>query len=144
MRQTTIIRKEIVDKKWYIVDAANVPLGRLSTLVASILRGKNKPTFTPNVDMGDNVVVINAKDVLLTAKKEENKIYYHHTGYPGGLKQITAGDLRAKKPIALVEKAVRGMLPHTALGRKQFKNLFVYADENHKQSAQQPTKIEVK
>ncbi|WP_373589953.1 50S ribosomal protein L13 [Metamycoplasma equirhinis] len=144
MRQTTIIRKEIVDKKWYIVDAANVPLGRLSTLVASILRGKNKPTFTPNVDMGDNVVVINAKDVLLTAKKEENKIYYHHTGYPGGLKQITAGDLRTKKPIALVEKAVRGMLPHTALGRKQFKNLFVYADENHKQSAQQPTKIEVK
>ncbi|TPR53255.1 50S ribosomal protein L13 [Metamycoplasma neophronis] len=144
MRQTTIIRKEIVDKKWYIIDAANVPLGRLSTLVASILRGKNKPTFTPNVDMGDNVVVINAKDVLLTAKKEENKIYYHHTGYPGGLKQINAADLRAKKPEALVEKAVRGMLPHTKLGRKQFKNLFVYAGAEHKQAAQQPVKIEVK
>ncbi|WP_427867459.1 50S ribosomal protein L13 [Mycoplasmopsis arginini] len=144
MRQTTIIRKELVDKKWYIIDAANVPLGRLSTLVASILRGKNKPTFTPNVDMGDNVVVINAKDVLLTAKKDEKKIYYHHTGYPGGLKQITAADLRAKKPEALVEKAVRGMLPHTKLGRKQFKNLYVYANAEHKQVSQQPTLIEVK
>ncbi|TPE57367.1 50S ribosomal protein L13 [[Mycoplasma] falconis] len=144
MRQTTIIRKELVDKKWYIVDAANVPLGRLSTLVASILRGKNKPTFTPNVDMGDNVVVINAKDVVLTAKKDEKKIYYHHTGYPGGLKQITAAGLRAKKPELLVEKAVRGMLPHTKLGRKQFKNLYVYAGADHKQEAQQPVKIEVK
>ncbi|ENY70076.1 50S ribosomal protein L13 [Mycoplasmopsis arginini] len=144
MRQTTIIRKELVDKKWYIIDAANVPLGRLSTLVASILRGKNKPTFTPNVDMGDNVVVINAKDVLLTAKKDEKKIYYHHTGYPGGLKQITAADLRAKKPEVLVEKAVRGMLPHTKLGRKQFKNLYVYANAEHKQVSQQPTLIEVK
>ncbi|PZV99907.1 50S ribosomal protein L13 [Metamycoplasma auris] len=144
MRQTTIIRKEIVDKKWYIIDAANVPLGRLSTLVASILREKNKPTFTPNVDMGDNVVVINAKDVLLTAKKDEKKIYYHHTGYPGGLKQITAADLRAKKPELLVEKAVRGMLPHTKLGRKQFKNLYVYANADHKQVGQQPIAIEVK
>ncbi|WP_369991701.1 50S ribosomal protein L13 [Mycoplasmopsis arginini] len=144
MRQTTIIRKELVDKKWYIIDAANVPLGRLSTLVASILRGKNKPTFTPNVDMGDNVVVINAKDVLLTAKKDEKKIYYHHTGYPGGLKQITAADLRAKKPEVLVEKAVRGMLPHTKLGRKQFKNLYVYPNAEHKQVSQQPTLIEVK
>ncbi|WP_330463705.1 50S ribosomal protein L13 [Metamycoplasma gateae] len=144
MRQTTIIRKELVDKKWYIIDAANVPLGRLSTLVASILRGKNKPTFTPNVDMGDNVVVINAKDVLLTAKKDEKKIYYHHTGYPGGLKQITAAGLRAKKPELLVEKAVRGMLPHTKLGRKQFKNLYVYANAEHKQVSQQPTLIEVK
>ena len=144
MRQTTIIRKEIVDKKWFIIDAANVPLGRLSALVASVLRGKNKPTFTPNVDMDDNVVVINAKDVLLTAKKDEIKVYYHHTGYPGGLKQITAADLRAKKPELLVEKAVRGMLPHTKLGRKQFKNLYVYAGSEHKQEAQQPVKLEVK
>ncbi|CRH46174.1 50S ribosomal protein L13 [Mycoplasmopsis arginini] len=94
--------------------------------------------------MGDNVVVINAKDVLLTAKKDEKKIYYHHTGYPGGLKQITAADLRAKKPEVLVEKAVRGMLPHTKLGRKQFKNLYVYANAEHKQVSQQPTLIEVK
>ncbi|WP_412031357.1 50S ribosomal protein L13 [Metamycoplasma buccale] len=144
MRQTTIIKKELVDKKWYIIDAKNVPLGRLSTLVASTLRGKTKPSFTPNVDMGDNVVVINAKDVLLTAKKDENKIYYHHTGYPGGLKQIKAKDLRVKHPEALVEKAVKGMLPRTALGRKQFKNLFVYATEEHKQQAQQPMKLEVK
>ncbi|ACF07253.1 50S ribosomal protein L13 [Metamycoplasma arthritidis] len=144
MHQTTIVKKETVDKKWYLIDAANVPLGRLSTLVASTLRGKTKPTFTPNVDMGDNVVVINAKEVLLTAKKDEKKIYYHHTGYPGGLKQITAKDLRQKHPEALVEKAVRGMLPHTALGRKQFRNLFVYAGPDHKQMAQQPMKIEVK
>ena len=143
MRQTTIVKKELVDKKWYLIDAKNIPLGRLAAKVASILRGKNKPTFTPNVDMGDNVVIINAKLVLLTSKKDELKIYYHHTGYPGGLKKITAKDLREKHPTALVEKAIRGMLPHTKLGRKQF-NLYVYADEKHMQEAQKPEKIEVK
>ena len=136
MRQTTIVKKELVDKKWYLIDAKNIPLGRLAAKVASILRGKNKPTFTPNVDMGDNVVIINAKFEL--------KIYYHHTGYPGGLKKITAKDLREKHPTALVEKAIRGMLPHTKLGRKQFNNLYVYADEKHMQEAQKPEKIEVK
>ena len=90
MRQTTIVNNQTVDKKWYIVDAKNIPLGRLAASVASTLRGKNKPTFTPNCDMGDNVIVINAKEVLLTAKKDENKIYYHHSGYPGGLKKINA------------------------------------------------------
>ena len=144
MRQTTIVKKELVDKKWYLIDGKNIPLGRLAAKVASILRGKNKPTFTPNVDMGDNVVIINAKLVLLTSKKDELKIYYHHTGYPGGLKKITAKDLREKHPTALVEKAIRGMLPHTKLGRKQFNTLYVYADEKHMQEAQKPEKIEVK
>ena len=144
MRQTKIVKKELVEKKWYLIDAKNIPLGRLSAKVASILRGKTKPSFTPHVDMGDNVVIINAKLVLLTAKKDELKTYYHHSGYPGGLKKITAKDLREKHPTALVEKAVRGMLPHTKLGRKQFGNLYVYADEKHIHEAQKPEKIEVK
>lgn len=144
MRQTTIVKKEDIEKKWYLIDAKNIPLGKLAAKVASMLRGKNKSSFTPNVDMGDCVVVINAKSVLLTAKKDENKIYYHHTGYPGGLKKITAGNLREKLPERLIEKAVRGMLPHTKLGRKQFKNLFVYAFEKHAQEAQKPVKVEVK
>lgn len=88
MRQTTIVKKEDIEKKWYLIDAKNIPLGKLAAKVASMLRGKNKSSFTPNVDMGDCVVVINAKSVLLTAKKDENKIYYHHTGYPGGLKKL--------------------------------------------------------
>ncbi|MCU4117211.1 50S ribosomal protein L13 [Mycoplasma zalophi] len=144
MRQTTIIKHLEVEKKWYVIDAKDQVLGRLSAMVASILRGKNKPTFTPNVDMGDNVIIINAKEVVLTANKEQDKIYYSHSGYPGGLKKINAKDLRTKKPEALIENAVRGMLPHTKLGRKQFKNLYVYAGSEHKHEAQQPVQIEVK
>ncbi|QJG67115.1 50S ribosomal protein L13 [Mycoplasma phocoenae] len=144
MRQTTIIKHLEVEKKWYIIDAKGQVLGRLSAQVASILRGKNKPTFTPNVDMGDNVIIINAQEVVLTANKEQDKMYYSHSGYPGGLKEINAKDLRAKKPTALVEKAIKGMLPHTKLGRKQFKNLYVYAGSEHKHEAQQPIAIEVK
>ncbi|MBN0919310.1 50S ribosomal protein L13 [[Mycoplasma] gypis] len=144
MRQTTIVKHLEVDKKWYIIDAKDQVLGRLSAQVASILRGKNKPTFTPNVDMGDNVIIINAEKVLLTAKKEEDKMYYSYSGYPGGLKEINAKNLRAKKPAALVEKAVKGMLPHTKLGRKQFNNLYVYAGSDHPHEAQQPQMLEVK
>ncbi|ENY69591.1 50S ribosomal protein L13 [Mycoplasmopsis bovigenitalium] len=144
MRQTTIVNRENANKKWYVVDAEGQVLGRLAATVASILRGKNKPTFTPNADMGDYVIVINAEKVVLTANKEEDKIYYHHSGYPGGLKSITAGKLRVKKPTALVQKAVAGMLPHTKLGNKQIKNLFVYAGPEHKHAAQQPESLEVK
>ncbi|QJR44141.1 50S ribosomal protein L13 [Mycoplasma miroungirhinis] len=144
MRQTTIIKHLEVEKKWYVIDAKDQVLGRLSAMVASILRGKNKPTFTPNVDMGDNVIIINAKEVVLTANKEQDKIYYSHSGYPGGLKKINAKNLRIKKPEALIENAVRGMLPHTKLGRKQFKNLYVYTGSEHKHEAQQPVQIEVK
>lgn len=144
MRQTTIINKQSADKKWYVIDAEGQVLGRLASVCASYLRGKNKPTFTPHVDMGDNIIVINADKVVLTANKEKDKIYYRHSGYPGGLKTINASNLRMKKPIALVEKAVKGMIPHTKLGAKQFKNLFVYAGSEHKHQAQQPVKLEVK
>ncbi|VEU70975.1 50S ribosomal protein L13 [Mycoplasmopsis glycophila] len=144
MRQTTIVNSQQADKKWYVIDAEGQVLGRLAAFVASVLRGKNKPTFTPNSDMGDNVIIINAEKVVLTAKKEENKIYYSHSGYPGGLKSITAAKLRVKRPTALIEKAVSGMIPHTKLGNKQRRNLYVYAGPEHKQEAQQPERLEVK
>ncbi|WP_029513629.1 50S ribosomal protein L13 [Mycoplasmopsis primatum] len=144
MRQTTIVNRAKANKKWYVVDASNQVVGRLASFVASALRGKNKPTFTPNADMGDYIIVINAEKAVLTAKKEENKIYYHHTGYPGGLRSITAAKLRAKKPTAIVEKAIFGMLPHTKLGNKQRKNLFVVAGPEHKYSAQKPESLEVR
>lgn len=144
MRQTTIITKQTADKKWYLIDAEGQVLGRLAALCASHLRGKNKPTFTPHVDMGDNIIVINADKVVLTANKETDKRYYHHSGYPGGLKVTTPAVLRARKPIALIERAVKGMIPHTKLGAQQFKNLFVYAGPEHKHAAQKPIKLEVK
>ena len=133
-----------VERKWYVVDAEGKTLGRLASEIAMVLRGKRKPTYTPHVDCGDYVIVINAEKVEVTGKKRKEKIYKRHTGYPGGLKKITAGKLREKFPERLIEKAVRGMLPHTKLGRKQFKNLFVYAFEKHAQEAQKPVKVEVK
>ncbi|WP_027120771.1 50S ribosomal protein L13 [Mycoplasmopsis lipofaciens] len=144
MRQTTILNREKADKKWYVVDAEGQVLGRLAAFVASVLRGKTKPTFTPNADMGDYVIVINAEKIILTANKEEDKMYYHHSGYPGGLKSINAAKLRVKKPTALVEKAIYGMLPHTKLGNKQRKNLFVVVGSNHGHEAQKPESLEVK
>lgn len=144
MRQTTIVKHLEVDKKWYLIDANGKVLGKVAAQVASILRGKNKPTFTPNVDMGDNVVIINAKNVVLSANKEQDKMYYSHSGYKGGLTARNAATLRKIKPTALLEKAIKGMLPHTKLGRQQFRNLYVYQGADHKQEAQQPVKIEVK
>ncbi|TNK82120.1 50S ribosomal protein L13 [Mycoplasmopsis pullorum] len=144
MRQTTITTKLTANKKWYVVDAEGQILGRLAAQVATVLRGKNKPDFTPNADMGDNVIIINAEKIVLTAKKEENKVYYSHSGYSGGLKSITAAKLRVKKPTALVQKAIFGMLPHTKLGNQQRRNLFVYAGPEHKHEAQQPERLEVK
>ncbi len=144
MRQTTIVKHKEADKKWYVIDAEGQVLGRLAAVCATYLRGKNKPTFTPNVDMGDNIIVINADKVVLTANKEQTKIYYNHSGYPGGLKTRTPADLRAKRPIAIIERAVKGMIPHTKLGAKQFRNLFVYAGPEHKHEAQKPEKLEVR
>ncbi|WP_029906100.1 50S ribosomal protein L13 [Mycoplasmopsis opalescens] len=144
MRQTTIVNREKANKKWYVINAEEQVLGRLAAFVATILRGKNKPTFTPNADMGDYVIVINAEKAILTANKESDKVYYSHSGYPGGLKSITAAKLRAKKPTALVEKAIHGMLPHTKLGNKQRRNLFVVAGPEHKYQAQKPESIEVR
>ncbi|AKF41397.1 50S ribosomal protein L13 [Mycoplasmopsis canis UFG4] len=144
MRQTTIVNSQKADKKWYVVDAEGQVLGRLAAFVASVLRGKNKATFTPNADMGDNVIIINAEKIVLTGKKEDNKIYYSHSGYPGGLKSIVAAKLRVKRPTALIEKAIHGMIPHTKLGNKQRRNLFIYAGTEHKHEAQQPERLEVK
>ena len=135
-----------VERKWYLIDAEGATLGRLAVEVANILRGKNKPQFTPNVDTGDFVVVINADKVIVTGKKETDKIYRHHTGFPGGLKEISFKALMEKDPRLAIEKAVKGMLPHNTLGAEQFTKLKVYAGSEHPHAAQKPVeyKAEVK
>ena len=127
-----------VEKKWWIIDAADKPLGRVSTEAARILRGKHKPVFTPNIDTGDFVIIINADNAILTGNKLDKKMYYHHSGYPGGLKEMTYRQLMAKKPVLAVEKAVKGMLPHNKLGRAQGKKLKVYEGDQHPHAAQKP------
>ncbi|WP_056998546.1 50S ribosomal protein L13 [Fructilactobacillus fructivorans] len=144
MHTTYMAKPGEVERKWYVIDADGVELGRLSSVVASILRGKNKPTFTPNVDTGDNVIVINAAKVALSGKKAGGKIYYHHTSYIGGLKSITAGQMRAEKPDRLIETSVKGMLPHGTLGRQIAKKLHVYAGEDHTHEAQKPEVLDIK
>ena len=143
MRTTFMANEQNIERKWYVIDATDIPLGRLSTVVASILRGKNKPTYTPHVDTGDYVIVVNAGEVKLTGKKASDKIYSRHSGYPGGLKQVSAGTLRAQKPEKLVELSVKGMLPHNPLGRKQVKKLHVYAGPEHNNQAQQPETLDI-
>jgi large subunit ribosomal protein L13 len=132
-----------VERKWYVVDASGKTLGRLASQVASILRGKHKPTFTPHVDTGDYVIVINASQVHLTGKKLTKKIYYRHSQHPGGLKKRTALEMRTNYPEKMIEHAVRGMLPKGTLGRKMFKKLFVYAGSEHPHQAQKPEKYEI-
>ena len=136
--QTVSIRKEDVVHKWYIVDAENQVLGRLASEVAKILRGKHKPLYTPHVDTGDYVIIINADKVVLTGNKWSQKLYHWHTGYPGGLRQTTAEKLRQRRPERIVEYAVRGMLPKTKLGRAMLRKLKVYAADTHPHKAQQP------
>ena len=131
------------DRKWYVIDATDIALGRLSAVVASILRGKNKPTYTPHADMGDFVIVINADKVKLTGKKAADKLYRRHSQYPGGLKEITAGALRDKASWKLVELSVKGMLPRTTLGRKQGMKLHVYGGAEHEHAAQQPELLDI-
>lgn len=140
---TYMEKKETVNRKWYLVDAEGKTLGRLATEVATILRGKNKVTYTPHMDAGDYVVVINASKIKLTGKKLADKKYYNHSGYPGGLRERTAGTMLEKYPEEMFERAVKGMLPKGPLGRKMAKKLFVYADENYEQQAQKPEKIEL-
>lgn len=130
-----------IQRNWVVIDAADLPLGRLSTQVASILTGKNKPTYTPHLDVGDFVVVINAEKTVLTGRKEDQKIYHRHSGYPGGLKSETARKLRARKPAKMIENAVWGMLPKNSLGRRQLRKLKVYAGPDHPHAAQQPTVV---
>ncbi len=136
--KTYLAKKETVQRKHLLFDAAGVPLGRLAVKIADALRGKNKPAFTPHTDTGDFVIVINAKDVVLTGKKEETKIYQDFTGYRGGQKKYTAGEIREKKPERLIKDAVWGMLPHGRLGRTQFKKMKVYAGAEHPHAAQDP------
>ena len=127
-----------IERDWYVVDAQGATLGRLATAVAQVLRGKHKPTFTTHLDTGDFVVVINAEKINLTGRKEEQKIYYRQSGRPGGLKAESAGHLRKRRPVKMIEEAVRGMLPHNSLGRKQGKKLKVYPGSEHPHAAQKP------
>ena len=137
-------KKETVERKWYVIDAEGKSLGRVASLAATYLRGKNKPTYTPHIDCGDNIIIINAEKVKLTGNKEEKKIYYNHSMYQGGLRERTAKVMREEYPIEMMERAVKGMLPHNRLGRQMYKKLFVYAGSEHKQEAQKPEVLEVK
>ncbi|MEE9304760.1 MAG: 50S ribosomal protein L13 [bacterium] len=141
--RTVSLRKEDVERKWLVVDAEGKVLGRMASQVASILRGKHKPFFTPHVDCGDFVIVVNADKVRLTGKKLLNKSYYFHSNYPGGLKTVQAGKMLEKRPVRMVELAVRRMLPKTKLGRAMFKKLKVYASPDHPHEAQQPEPLEI-
>lgn len=141
--KTFMANAQTIERKWYIVDAAGMPLGRLASQVAAVLRGKNKPTFTPHVDTGDHVIVINAAKVVLTGRKLDQKIYYHHSGYPGGLKETKYRDLLSKKPEFVVRHAVQGMLPKGPLGRQMGRKLRVYAGAEHEHEAQKPEVLEL-
>ncbi len=136
--KTFMASPSTIERKWYVVDAANMTLGRLAAGVASVLRGKNKPTFTPHLDTGDYVIVVNADKVKVTGKKLDQKIYYHHSEYVGGMKETTLREMMAKKPERVIEHAVKGMLPKGPLGREMYKKLYVYAGPEHKQQAQKP------
>ncbi|HEX3044536.1 MAG TPA: 50S ribosomal protein L13 [Bacillota bacterium] len=142
--KTYLAKPEEVERKWYVIDANGKTLGRLATVVASMLRGKHKPTFTPNVDCGDHVIIINAEKVVLTGKKAEQKIHYTHSMYPGGLKSAQYGQLLKTKPEYAVAKTIWGMLPHNRLGRQMIKKLKVYRGNEHPHSAQLPEKLEIK
>lgn len=137
-------KKEEVKRDWFVIDAEGKPLGRVATLAATYLRGKHKPTYTPHIDCGDNIIIINAEKVVLTGNKENTKIYYNHSMYPGGLRERTAKEMRERYPVEMVERAVKGMLPHNRLGRQMYKKLFVYTGSEHKHAAQQPKNLELK
>ncbi len=139
---TTMAKKETLERGWYIIDASGKTVGKVAALAASILNGKHKPTYTPHVDCGDHVVIINASKAVFTGKKLTDKIYYHHSGYIGGLKFISAGALMKTKPEAVLELAVKGMLPKNTIGDASFNRLKVYAGAEHKQQAQKPVAIE--
>ncbi len=141
--KTYMAKAETVERKWYVVDAAGVPLGRLASCVASVLRGKNKPTYTPNVDTGDFVIIVNTDKVVLTGKKLENKFYRYHTGYIGGLKEISYKKMIAEKSDLAVYEAVKGMLPKNSLGRQMLKKLKVYKGAEHNHAAQKPEELKV-
>ncbi len=136
--KTFMASEATIDRKWYVVDAAGMTLGRLASEVAKVLRGKNKPIFTPHMDTGDYVIVVNAEKIQVTGKKLDQKIYYHHSDYVGGMKQTTLKEKLAKKPEQVIELAVKGMLPKGPLGRQMYRKLYVYAGPEHKHAAQKP------
>ncbi|ADH97697.1 MULTISPECIES: 50S ribosomal protein L13 [Salisediminibacterium] len=144
MRTTYMAKGHEVERKWYVVDAEGQTLGRLSSEVASILRGKHKPTFTPHVDTGDHVIIINAEKIHLTGNKLMDKKYYRHSRYPGSLKTTTAGEMRANKPERLLELSIKGMMPKGSLGRQMTKKLNVYAGPEHPHAAQKPEAYELR
>ena len=137
-------KKETVERKWYVIDAEGKSLGRVAALAAVYLRGKHKPTYTPHIDCGDNIVIINAQKVTLTGNKLEDKMYYDHSMYQGGLRERTAKVMKEEYPVEMMERAVKGMLPHNRLGRQMYRKLFVYAGNEHKHEAQKPEVLEVK
>ena len=140
---TLVAKEQDIERSWFVVDLEDVVLGRAATEIARILRGKHKPIYTPSVDTGDFVVVLNAEKIKLTGNKLADKIYYHHSGWQGGIKEISAGKLLEKKPEMLVQTAVRGMLPKNKLGRKMFRKLKVYAGDEHPHAAQQPKELKL-
>ena len=141
--KTVSAKKETVTRKWYVVDATGKTLGRLCTEIADRLRGKHKPEFTPHVDTGDYVVVVNAEKIVVTGSKTTDKLYHHHSGYPGGIKSISFDKLLVKSPEMIIEKAVKGMMPKNKLSRAMLSKLKVYAGNDHPHSAQQPTLLEI-
>lgn len=143
MQVTYMAKPAEVERRWYVVDAADIPLGRLASCIAAILRGKHRPEYSPHMDVGDHVIVINAERVRLTGRKLETKIYYRHSGYPGGMKKTRAGDMLARRPTWVIERAVKGMLPHNTLGRKMFKKLKVYSGDSHPHAAQRPEQLDL-
>ncbi len=142
--KTFMLRKEDVEHKWYVIDAENQILGKVAEKAATYLKGKHKPTYTPHLACGDNVIIINAEKVKLTGNKLSDKMYYNHSGYPGGLRERNAKTMIEKYPVEMVERAVKGMLPKNRLGRQIFRQLFVYAGSEHKHEAQKPERLEVK
>ena len=141
--KTFMQKKENIERNWYVIDAEGKPLGRVASKAAVVLRGKHKPTYTPHIDCGDYVIIVNASKVLLTGNKMEDKKYYNHSQYPGGLRIRTAKEMVERYPEEMVEKAVKGMLPHNRLGRAMYKKLFVYAGENHPHMAQKPEEMDI-
>ena len=141
--KTFMQRKEDVTRNWYVIDAKDVALGRVASKAAVMLRGKHKATYTPHVDCGDNIIIINASEVLLTGNKLDQKIYYDHSRYVGGLRERTAKTMKQDYPVEMVERAVKGMLPKNRLGRQMYKKLFVYAGSEHPHTAQQPKNVDL-
>ncbi|MCM2356760.1 MAG: 50S ribosomal protein L13 [Geobacteraceae bacterium] len=141
--KTSVAKSKEVTRDWYLVDAENLVLGRIATTIANVLRGKNKPTFTPSVDTGDFIIVVNAEKIALTGNKRADKMYYSHSGYPGGIKSITAGKLLDKKPEDLIKHAVKGMLPKNKLARHMLNKLKIYTGPEHPHEAQQPKALNI-